>query len=222
MRSGLRDDQPPIIALSGTQLERESSDGIRLTSPSPTPRRIRPKLISEPDNNTSQSESFTLQNLSSSSDSRNATETVSDLSERRGNYSGTGVRKMLFEEDDNATTSDTDSVESPIDGSRAAAATNGRDSRTLTTFKFCHSAAASRWFAAWTLSLLSPVVLAMGHGCLKNLKRILTLDPVAHHAVKDIGFVAVSLPCCIVRGVQVNFMICLVLGCPSSSAAEQQ
>ena len=57
---------------------------------------------------------------------------------------------------------------------------------------FSMSAAISRWFASWTLSVLAPIVLAMGHACLANLRRILATDPIAQHALEGTRFLLVS------------------------------
>lgn len=60
-------------------------------------------------------------------------------------------------------------------------------------FSLCSCASRSRWFASWTLSMLSPIVMSMGDHCLSNLKRILSRDPVVRDAVHHSTFREVSL-----------------------------
>ena len=161
--------------------------------PTPTPRRIRPKLLSP----------------------RVAATQEVDPNPTPASSSESNVRRVLFNADGESCSdgggaaavgtavSDEEDTDARPVGGGCQASIDAQDCDTgslpvqvmnmFADFSLCSCASRSRWFASWTLSMLSPIVMSMGDHCLSNLKRILSRDPVVRDAVHHSTFREVSL-----------------------------
>lgn len=98
------------------------------------------------------------------------------------------INRKLFSGEDDESGEVFEETPPVFDGPRLTLQYSG-----FAAFSFSGKASTARWFAAWTLTMLTPIVAALGHACLKNLKRILSMDSVVQHATTGTRFQRVSL-----------------------------